>query len=258
MDFFTLSSRIEEKRPVDFSDVFSRSFDLFKKVWLQGFIMLLCQFLFMIPVILISYVPLIGMAAAQNSGGFNPNDNPFASLGALAWFYLTFFAGIMLVSFLLYAMQAGFYKMLRTADETGEANTSDLFAFFKGMYFTKTFLLGISVMGISLLGFVLCFLPGIYVAIPLSLVSVVFAFNPNLSVSENIKVCFKIGNNYWFTIFGLVLLSGLLAEFAGLIACGIGVLFTMSFAKIPHYFVYKDAVGFDDDAPQSNPVITKF
>lgn len=254
MDFLSLMQRLEEKRPLDFGDIFSKSFELYKKIWVQGFLFILCQFLFIIPVFLIAYIPLLGTLAVE--GSYDPYSttevSPFAMLGSLAWFYLSLFGGILIVSFLMYALQAGFYRMLRNTDETGAPNTSDLFYYLKGKYLSKTFMLGISAMFISLLAMMLCFLPAIYVGVPLGLITVVFAFNPELSVSENIKVCFKLGNTYWFTIFGLVFVSGFLAEFAGMIACGIGVFFTISFALIPQYYVYKDAIGFDEKSPELN------
>jgi uncharacterized membrane protein len=34
----------------------------------------------------------------------------------------------------------------------------------------------------------------------------------------------------------------------GIIACGIGLLLTMSIVYLPVYFVYRDVVGFEEDS----------
>ena len=83
--------------------------------------------------------------------------------------------------------------------------------------------------------------------VPLTLVTPIFAFNPEMSPSEIIKSAFSLGNKKWLIVFGLMFVSGLLAELVGLLLCGIGVLFTMSFVYLPTYFVYKDSIGFEED-----------
>lgn len=251
MDFFDVSQRIDKYNTLDFGDILSKSIELFKKVWLQGFLMLLMNFVFIIPVIIVSYVPL--MTVMMNEVQYNDYEyietsvNPFAQIAALFWFFLILFGGIMVMSFLMYAMLAGFFRVLKKADLYNEVNTNDLFYYFKGKYLSKTALLGICASAISLIALMLCFFPLIYVAVPINMMVVVFAFNPELSVSDIVKLSFKIGNKYWFLIFGLTFVGGMIANI-GMFACGIGILFTASFARIPLYFVYKDAVGFEESA----------
>ena len=92
----------------------------------------------------------------------------------------------------------------------------------------------------------LCFLPAIYVAVPLQVAVVIRAFNPHLSIGDLYKVAFELGNKKWFLIFGLIIVATLLA-FVGFLACGIGILFTAAFVYIPIYIVYKDVIGFTED-----------
>ena len=86
--------------------------------------------------------------------------------------------------------------------------------------------------------------------IPLQFIAIIFAFNPDLSVKELITVCFNIGTKKWGITFLLTIVCSLLAQFAGLLLCGIGVIFTASFVYLPVYFIYKEVIGFheDDDA----------
>jgi uncharacterized membrane protein len=93
----------------------------------------------------------------------------------------------------------------------------------------------------------LCFLPIIYVIVPLSFMVIVYAFNPELSVSEIIKLGFDLGNKKWFMSFGLMFVSGLLAGIVGMLMCFVGIYVTSSFSYLPHYFIYKDVVGYEDE-----------
>ena len=82
--------------------------------------------------------------------------------------------------------------------------------------------------------------------VPLSLLPVIYAFNPELSMSNLIKASFDLGNKKWFITFGLTIVAGFLAQIVGMLLCGIGIFFTASFAAIPIYFVYKEVIGFED------------
>ncbi len=77
--------------------------------------------------------------------------------------------------------------------------------------------------------------------------NVIFAFNPELSTSEIVKAGFKLGNKKWLLTFGLIIISGLIAEIIGLLMCCVGILVTASFAYLPAYFIYKESVGFDEN-----------
>jgi hypothetical protein len=88
-------------------------------------------------------------------------------------------------------------------------------------------------------------LPVFYVMVPMSLILVIFAFNPDLSVKELIDIAFKMGNKIWLLTFGMLILAGIMSQL-GSIACGIGVLFTIMFSKIPLYYIYKETIGFDE------------
>ena len=62
-----------------------------------------------------------------------------------------------------------------------------------------------------------------------------------------VKASFKLGNKKWLLTFGLLFVSGLLAEIVGLLMCGIGILFTVAFVYHPTYLIYKDVIGFDEE-----------
>ena len=100
--------------------------------------------------------------------------------------------------------------------------------------------------GISIIAALLCYVPIFYVIVPLSYFAIVFAFNSELTVGEIVKVSFKLGNKKWLLTFGLILVSSILAQIVGFLACGIGVLFTATFVYHPIYLIYKEIIGFDE------------
>ncbi|WP_281763402.1 hypothetical protein [Neptunitalea lumnitzerae] len=246
MDFFQLSSRIERSASPDFGDIFSRTFDLYKKVWWQGFLMIACVFIIMIPFMVVVMLPMAGLSAFAEASEVGDAIEPIAIFSTLSWAFLAGLAMVIFMSFITYALIAGFLRVCKNADYYGNADTSDLFYYCKARYFGKTFVLGLAAAGISLIALMMCILPAYYVAVPINLFLVIFAFNPELSVSEIIKISFKLGNKYWILIFGLTLVLGMIASL-GALACGIGIFFTACLQVIPLYYIYKDAVGFDEE-----------
>jgi uncharacterized membrane protein YccF (DUF307 family) len=107
-------------------------------------------------------------------------------------------------------------------------------------------LLAAMTFGISLLATLLCVLPIFYVMVPISLMSVVYAFNPELSASDIVKASFDLGNKKWLLMFGLTIIASLLSQTVGMIMCFIGIFATASFVYLPAYFVYKEVVGFQE------------
>ena len=83
--------------------------------------------------------------------------------------------------------------------------------------------------------------------VPITLMNVIYAFHPDLSTSEIIKVGFKLGNKKWLLTFGLIIISSFLANIVGFLMCCIGIYVTMSFAYLPAYYIYKESVGFDEN-----------
>ena len=60
MTFQEFERKVQSAKALDFGDIFSKSIELFKKVWVQGLVMLLLTMLIMVPFYLLMYLPLIG------------------------------------------------------------------------------------------------------------------------------------------------------------------------------------------------------
>ncbi|AUC83550.1 hypothetical protein [Lacinutrix sp. Bg11-31] len=246
MNFSEIEKKIEANKVLDFGTIFNKSIELFKKSWMHGLSLQLVAFVIIIPFILIFYIPFV-MAIVANSenGQMNPDDMSVL-LGGFSILYMgVFIIGILLLSVVTVAMRAAFFKDLASIDRGETVSFKSLFYFFKTPYLTNISLLMLASMAISIVAMLLCYLPLFYVMVPMSFFIVIFAFNPELTVSEIIKLSFKLGHKKWLITFGLVMVSSLLASMVGMLLCGIGIIVTAAFADHPLYFIYKEVIGED-------------
>lgn len=237
----SLLQKIDGAKDLDFGTIFSESIELFKKTWLQGFVILLITMLLMLPFYILMYAPLIA------SGMLDPNalNNGQIDVSVMIPFYalmvVVVFAG-MIIGF---GLKAAFFRICKQKD-LNELSKDDYFYFFKKPYLGKTIKLGAISFGLMIGAYILCFFPVIYMIVPIAIINVIYAFNPDISASDIVKAGFKLGNKKWLITFGLTFVAGFLASIVGMIMCFVGVLVTASFAYIPVYFIYKKTIGFDE------------
>ena len=249
MTFQDIQTKINLNKSLDFGDIFNKSMELFKKSWVQGLMLQLCMIVLALPFIIIIYVPFIIMMIAQQESGYSDPESFSAFFAGFSLLYfLLIFVGILVMSAVQVAMYAGFFRMLRALDYNEPAKTSDLFYFLKGKYFGRILLLMLASIIIAIIAIVLCYIPIFYVMIPLSFFTIMFAFNPDLSTGDLVKLCFSIGTKKWLITFGLIFVASLLASVVGFLLCGIGAIVTTAFTYHPIYFIYKEVIGFKDQS----------
>jgi hypothetical protein len=250
MKVIEIQSRIQNARDLDFGTLFSQSIELFKKIWVQGLVTLLLNMVLAIPVFMVVYIPLIFIgffeAYGANYDPYDPYSQPELSPVMFIGVAIVYVFLIIAISTIGFGLKAAFYRICKLKD-LNQMGREDYFYFFKKPYLTKTIKLGLAFSGLSTLATLLCFLPIIYVIVPLSFMVIVYAFNPELSVSKIIKLGFDLGNKKWLIAFGLMFVSGLVAGIVGMLMCFVGIYVTSSFSYLPHYFIYKGVVGFDDE-----------
>jgi len=242
MTFAELQLGIQNAKDLDFGDIFNKSIDLFKKVWVQGLLMMLITIALMIPFYLIIYLPLIGMGLLEDDMEAVSQDPELVFMIPFILFVLVF--SVFAVA-IVFGLKASFYRICKLKD-LNEAGSDDYFYYLKRPHLGKVIKLSLITLGISLLATLLCVLPIIYVAVPIAIMNVVFAFNPELSANDIVKASFDLGNKKWLITFGLMFIAGLLAEIVGFLMCFVGIFATVSFAYIPVYFIYKESIGFED------------
>ncbi len=239
--------KIETSKSPDFGNILSKSFELFKKVWVEGMLHLLVMVAVILPLLAVLYAPFIAILIKNETNGGQPDFNPFLEYSVvwIAIYIVAFLVVMIIIQTIAYAITAHFFKVCKKADIETPVETGGYFTYVKN-HLTKIILLSLAALGITLLAVLLCYLPIFYVMVPVQLMFVIFAFNPELSVSEIVKASFKLGNKFWLIAFGLIIVSSLIAQ-VGIILCGIGLLATAFFTHIPMYYFYKDTIGFDEE-----------
>lgn len=242
MLFAEIQQKIQNAKDLDFGKIFNDSIELFKKMWLQGLLMMLIMIGFSIAFLFMIYIPLIAFGVAD---GFNPGAYDGLAPIAMLFVFIAYFVFIFGMTVLSFGLKAGLYRIMRQKD-LGIVGSDDYFYFLRKPHLGKTVKLSLAFFGISLIATLLCVFPIIYVMVPLNLLVVMYAFNPEISGSNLIKASFDLGNKKWFITFGLTLVAGMLAQVVGMLLCGIGIFFTASFAAVPLYFIYKEVIGFEE------------
>ena len=245
----SLLEKIEHALELDFGVIFGDSIEFFKKTWLQGFLLQLFTLFIILPVIVAFYIPLIIMVIAEQETGYNDFDTFNGFYRGMSVFYISsILLAVFIIGTLITALKASFFKIMRKLDNNEGVTTSDFFYFFKRKYLSKILVLTLVSILIVIPSALLCYLPLIYMLVPLSFFTIIFAFNPELSVRDIVKVSFKLANKKWLISFGLIVVSSILSTILGYIVCGVGLLFTYAFVYHPIYFIYKEVIGFNEQS----------
>lgn len=238
-----LQARIKNARDLDFGNIFNKSIELFKKVWVQGLIVVLLTMGLMIPFYLIFFIPLMAMGIIDPDSMQQGGDPNFAMI--IIYYVMQLVLGFV-ATVIGFGFKAAFYRICKNKD-LGLPNSDDYFYFFKKPHLGKVIKLAAISFGIAIVAMLLCGLPLIYAIVPISFINIIFAFNPDLSESNIVKASFDLGNKKWLLTFGLMFVAGLLAGIVGMVMCIVGIFVTSSFSYIPLYFIYKESVGLDND-----------
>lgn len=243
-------SKIENASKPDFGAILSNSFDLYKKVFSQGIIHTLVSIAISIPFILVVYIPILPAYIDMIQHAGDPYYQPtfFEDMSVpliIGWVIL-----VLLLSFIIqvfnFSIQGHFLKYMKNVDLGTNDEIGGFFTIAKAHY-SKIIILSLSVMGISLLATLACYLPAFYVIVPIAMMTPIFIFNQDLSVSDIVKAGFKLGNKYWGWLFLIGLVVYIFSILVGVLACGIGILFTSFFGQVALYVTYRDTIGFEED-----------
>ena len=139
-------------------------------------------------------------------------------------------------------LAAGFYVGIKKLDDTGTLEIGDFFKAFDD--WLQLFLFSLVSSLLVSLGFILLFIPGVWLAVAISFgyTLVVFA---KLEFWDAIKSSVKLITKKWFSFFGLIIVLGFI-NLAGALLLVVGLLITIPFSFATIYAAYKDIVGFED------------
>ena len=230
---------------LDFGTIFSDSIELFKKTWVYGFLYYIIVFIISLGISFFTNPTYLAIIRNLENPEFWNDANYFDRLPIGSYLFMAF-VGTFITASLSVLLLSGFLKIVKKIDYGQEPNVSDLFYYFKSDYIFKAMALAVATFARAILALILCILPIIYVAVGLTLSTFIFAFNPDLSLSEIIKVAFALGHKKWGITFGLLIVASVFSTVIGLLMCLVGIFLTASFTFLPTYFVYKSVIGFDN------------
>ncbi|MFI1771988.1 hypothetical protein [Thalassobellus citreus] len=243
----SLLQKIATAKHLDFGTIFSGSIELFKKTWVQGLLLQVFTLIVMIPLIVVLYIPLIGMIIAQQENGYADSEAFNSFFTGMSVLYVLFVVvGVFVLGAISIALQASFFRIMKSLDYNEQVATSDFFYFVKGKYLSKVFVLMLISILIAIPSALLCYIPLIYMMVPLSFFVVIFAFNPGLSIGDIVKVSFSLGNKKWGITIGLLIVSYVCMMVLTMLTCGLGGLVLQPFLFHPLYLIYKNVIGFDE------------
>lgn len=241
-----ISKKVAEAPKIDFGDLFNESVLVFKKVWLQGFILQLLSIGLSLPLMFLNFSMFQDSRIDSNSQ-YNIQSILFDDAmtqqhgSVLVIYYLvTIVVGIIssLISF-------GFFRIIAKMDMGQGFLFSDFFYFFRDGKFTKSLLLVLANFGVAILAVLMCVFPIFYVMIPLMFVTPFYVFNSELSILDVLKSSFALGHKKWGITFAITFLNIISLYVLIMLTCGLGALFFSCFLQMPIYVLYKKIISFE-------------
>ena len=252
-----IQKRIEEINRtglhLDLGRIIDDAFDTYKKIAINAGLGYLIMFA-VVGVILFGAVSILAVSSEMAEQLTNLKSGGELPLG----FLLTTIAGGLVFSLLAYPILAGFLKMCKTADDTGNAPFDDLFYYFKAPYFANIILYVLTTTVISssislffqfaldiqwlgvLVGWIISLL--LLLALPM----IIFG---NVSFYKAMLYSVKIVSKSPFVFLGAIVIAIIFAGL-GIFALCIGILFTYPFINAMIYTLYKHSIGFEEETKE--------
>lgn len=248
----TTKNRIEEIKTqgynFDFGVTFNHAFEIYKKIAATAGLAFLI-FSFVAGAVLVMYIltSLDWQHLSQNPEAYDLRN--FSLNGIIIYMVV-----VILFTALSMPLNAGLIKMCYQAETGAEYSVATAFEYYKGHYFTKLFFYGVMVslvtVGVSTM---LEYFGIMFVGTIINIIILVFTFIAlpliifgDLSPAEAIGASFTVISKQVLMVFLLVIVSYLVAS-AGIIACCIGIVFTLPIINAVQYSVYLHSVGFADN-----------
>ena len=238
MTFIDIQHKISSAEYLDFGGLLHESIKKFKDIWLTGLTMILILFSF--GFVLSFLFNSIGISSSPLTEVYDQGFNMFNQS------FITSFNILPLticVSSLTIGLLAGFYRSCKHLD-LNQPSKNDLFYYFSSGHTRKILMLGIFHAVITAVTQYLFFIPFVYAFVPLQFFAIVFSNNTHLTEIDIVKISFSLGTKKWFLSFGLLIVTGILGML-GVLACGVGLFFTVSIIYLPAYLIYRNVVGFE-------------
>ena len=158
------------------------------------------------------------------------------SIGGIAMIFLA----SLITTPVYIVLTAGLLKYYLKLIRGERAGIADAFSGF-GPAIGQLVLLGLASGFLSLIGYCLCILPGIYLTVSW-MFAVPLVIDRGMGFWEAMEFSRRVVAKHWFLMFALQLVCGLLAA-CGVIACCIGILVSVPFGTATLMYAYEDIYG---------------
>ncbi|MGS2760809.1 hypothetical protein [Sinomicrobium sp. M5D2P9] len=224
---------------LEFSPVFEKAFENYKKIALQAGVVLLIVSVILVVLITAVVSSLFGIGSLSETLLQVNLNSSFLVI-------LVYTISIAAISAVLSPVSAGLIRMAHLAETGKDFSISTAFDYYKGVYlkelFLASFLLTVAGAVISLLPFIGTIISYIisfftFLAIPL----IIFA---DLKAMDAIQKSIQLVSKQPLVILGLLIVTGL-AIMIGFVALCIGILFTFPFMYSMYYTIYAHIIPLD-------------
>ncbi|MFV0530263.1 MAG: hypothetical protein ACK5MD_02370 [Flavobacteriales bacterium] len=141
-------------------------------------------------------------------------------------------------SLLVIPLTIGYVEMVKNADLGLNHSFSDLFKPYKSSKLLGLIMIYITIIILSVVGIMLCVLPGFYIMTALSLAPMIYWFNDQVSFGESLTGSLKVVNKNFFNVFFTLIILSLISV-VGMLMCYIGIFVTVPITYAGFYFMYK-------------------
>ena len=244
--------RIEEiKREgydLDFTTVFGNAFENYKKIALMvGLFSLLLGLAFLV-LFAVGFVLIYGMKDASFFENMNAEQMQPENFSTP--FLIIYLVSVIFLTALFSPITAGFIKMARDGAKGQDVSFGTAFEyyskpFFKEIFiaiviltfFTTTFSFLLTLVGIQFLGGIISLIISFF-----TFLAIPFIIFGNLKAIEAIQASVVVVSKQILILLGLAIV-GILFSFMGMIACCIGIIFTMPIIYSLYYCIYDEVIG---------------
>ena len=245
-----ISDRLSNGFKISVSTIFSKSSEIFKGIW--GYAILALIVYYILSGVINYFLGLIFPSASLDYDeiiqGLQAGDSDYvieilSEYGENADSSSSIISSI--ISFALYPILFSIYTMAYKFDHYKNVEFSDLFVHYKDGKFVRIVLASVIFYLVSIVGFVLCIVPGIvvYVMWMLAIPLIVFAdANLGEALKYSMNLAFKDFGSFF--VFFLAIIGVIIV---GILLCCVGLIGAVPFTFVLTYVLYKEVVGFPNE-----------
>ncbi|MCF6279298.1 MAG: hypothetical protein L3J14_03015 [Flavobacteriaceae bacterium] len=204
---------VEFKKTRDLGTIITDAFKFIRENW-KGYFGIVIKIAGPAFIIFIIALGLYMRSLGGMMSGFTSDNPSFGSsefgLEVVGYVLLAMFAGL---TFYVLMQMASLFYIKSYINNNGTVDKNEIITNVK-QNFWKFLGFGFLMMIMVMIGAMLCFLPGIYLGVVLSLGTSILVFEGK-SVGDTISHCFTLIKDHWWETFGVVLVVGLLVMILG-------------------------------------------